>query len=123
MLEIPTTLDGYLKLMAWLSDLKSNGKISEWEEAMRFYGINDLFFFVNFISSDGAKRHSTTGQPLLFHQIYLDQCKQVQWAIDNQVNTFDGSSRRGSKSTIRTKNASIQMALRWPDISICIFSV
>lgn len=123
MLSIPTSLEEYAALGEWLQNLRDTGRISQWEEAMRYYGLNDLFFFVNFISTDRLKKHSKTGQPLLFHQLYLDLCKQVQWAIDNYQSTFDGSARRGSKSTIRTKCASIQMALRWPEIAICIFSV
>lgn len=130
---IPKTLDEYADNWKWLQSLKDRNQWSMWEESMRYLALNDLFFFVNYISSDRKKLHSATvstdsqgrtvGQPLHFHQFYLDLCKQVTWAIDNYKSTFDGSARRGGKSTIRTKNASIQMALKWPDIAICIFSV
>lgn len=118
-----STMEDYVMIKAWLDNLKATGQLSAWEEAMRHYALHDLFFFVNFISTDRTIMHSTTGLPLYFHKSYLDMCQSVQWAIDNCKSTFDGSARRGGKSTIRTKNASIQMGLRWPDISIGIFSV
>lgn len=95
----------------------------EWEEAMRELGMRDLFFLVNFILSEGRILHSDTRLPLFFHDFYLKLCKDVQWAMDNLESTFDGSARRGGKSTIRTKAGSIQLLLNHPDISICIFSV
>jgi len=90
---------------------------------MRYYTLHDMFFLLNFVSSDGRTIHSHYGKPLYWHEFYLEFCKRVQHYIDNLESSLDASARRGGKSTIRTKLGSIQMALRNPNISIAIFSV
>lgn len=97
--------------------------MQEWKQVMRHYSLKDLFFLLNFVGSDGKTIHSHYGTPFYFHDFYLDFCKKVQGYIDNLQSSEDGSARRGGKSTVRTKWASIQLALRHPDISIAIFSV
>lgn len=122
-LQIPQTLSEYTECARWLQSLLDRNMMSAWEEAMRYLALNDIFFFINFVSTDRTIKHSRYGTPFYFHQIYLDQCKRLQWAMDNFVSTFDGSARKGGKSTVRTKNCTIQLALKYPDSSTCIFSV
>lgn len=119
----PKNLNEYRTLWKWICSLKDANKMYEWSQVMRHYVLTDMFFFLNFVSSDGKTLHSTYGTPLYFHEFYLDMCQGVQRHIDNLESSFDGSARRGGKSTIRTKLGSIQMALRYPEISIAIFSV
>lgn len=121
-LYIPTSLQEYKELVGYLGDVKVKS-LSMWEELMRWYSLNDMFFFLNFVLTDGKHLHSTYQTPIYLHDFYLKACKQVQWQLDNLESSFDGSARRGSKSTIRTKAASIQMGLKYPDISINIASV
>lgn len=121
-LWIPETLAQYDELQKWLSATKDRS-ISHWEEAMRWYGRHDLFFLVNFIMSDGRIKHSTYGTPFHYHDFYLELCKKTQWQLDNCESSFDGSARRGGKSTIRTKAGTIQTILNYPNIAICVFSV
>ena len=121
-LYIPQHLSEYKELISYINETKVRS-LSTWEELMRWYSINDMFFFLNFVLSDGKHLHSTYQTPIYLHDFYLKACKQVQWQLDNLESSFDGSARRGSKSTIRTKAASIQMGLKYPDISINISSV
>jgi hypothetical protein len=122
-LEIPDTLHGYVTLWKWICSLKDDNRMQEWEQVMRHYVLKDMFFFLNFVSSDGKTIHSHYQKPFYFHEFYLDFCKKVQYYIDNLKSSEDASARRGGKSTIRTKLGSIQMALRYPNISISVFSV
>lgn len=121
-LRIPQTLDEYTELWDWIQSVKVRS-LSEWEEVMRWYGRNDLFFLINYIGSDGKKIHSEYRTRLLFHEVYLALARRTQYQIENSLSSFDGSARRFSKSTFRTKWGSILMALNNPDISIGIFSV
>lgn len=121
-LYIPETLAEYDDLWDWIQSVKVRS-LSEWEEVMRWYSLNDLFFMINYVGSDGKKIHSQYGTRLLFHDVYLELAKKTQRQIENYISSFDGSARRFSKSTFRTKWGSIYMALNNPDISIGIFSV
>lgn len=121
-LAIPSTLAEYKELATYLEDIKARS-LSKWQEVCRYYTTRDMFFFVNFILRTRLVKHSTYGTPLFFHQSYLDECKKLQWQLDNLESSFSGSARRGGKSTLRTMASSIQMALKYPDISINISSV
>lgn len=121
-LIIPQHLSEYRELGQYLEATKARS-LSKWQEIMRYYSTRDLFFFVNFVLRERMVMHSSYQTPLFFHQFYLDECKKIQWQLDNMESSFNGGARRGGKSTLRTKAASIQMALKWPDISINISSV
>jgi len=119
---MPSTLEEYAELDRWLIDVR-NKSIDMWTEAMRYYSLHDLFFFVNRVLSTGKITHSEFGTPLFWHDFYLEMCKRNQRYIDDRKSSFSGDSRRAGKSTIRTQAAAIQIALRWPDSAQCIFSV
>lgn len=121
-LIIPTSLAEYRELAAYLESTKARS-LSKWQEVMRYYSTRDLFFLVNFVLRERQVMHSTYGTPLFFHEFYMEECKKIQWQLDNLESSFSGSARRGGKSTLRTKAASIQMVLKYPDISINISSV
>lgn len=122
-LTLATNLAEYTDQWEWIKSLRDRNMMQEWEEAMRYYVLNDLFFLLNFVSLDGKTINTQTGKPLFFHDVYLDICKINQYYINNLINSFNGSTRRLGKSTIRTRYCSIQMALRNPEISIGIFSL
>jgi len=121
-LWIPKTLEEYKELWKWLQSVQDKS-LDNWEEAMRWYSKNDLFFLFYFVLSDGKKVHSQYKTPLHWHNYYLDLCKNTQWIIDNQLSSFNGSARGSGKSTVRTKAGSIYLLLNYPDISISIVSV
>lgn len=121
-LWIPETLQDYEDNFRWLKAERIKS-VSSWEEAMRFFCLNDLFFFLNYVLSTSRVLHSETQQPFFFHQLYLDMCKLNQRYIDNLESSYDGSARRGGKSTVRTFAACLQIGLKYPESSQCIFSV
>lgn len=102
MLEIPKTLDGYVELSKWLASLRERGKVTEWAEAMRWYALNDLFFLVNEVLSDGHIKHSEYKTPFYFHPFYIDYCRAIEWQFQNGGG-IDHSGRGVGKSTLRTK--------------------
>lgn len=117
----PTTLAEYAELRDWLDSLRDSGKLSEWGEAMRWYSLNDLFFFLNEVMSDGRHIHSEYGHPFYWHERYVKYCQDVEWQAANGGG-LDASGRGSGKSTVRTKAFSIQQMLKYPNLSICIFS-
>lgn len=121
-LWVPSTLEEYLELDRWLLGVRQTS-VSAWEEAMRWYSINDLFFFVNRVLPFKNEIHSEYGKPLFFHEEHLKLAKWTDWAMRENKSTIDISGRRSGKTSIRTHAAAIQMALKYPDISIVIFSV
>lgn len=117
----PTTLAEYAELREWLDSLRDSGKLSEWGEAMRWYSLNDLFFFLNEVMSDGRHIHSEFGHPFYWHERYVRYCQAVEWQAENGGG-LDSSGRGSGKSSVRTKAFSIQQMLKYPNLSICIFS-
>ncbi len=117
----PDDIPGYERLKPWLQSVKEKSW-SDWEDAMRWYCRNDLFFLINFIGSEGSLLHSEYGTKFYYHQFYIDLCRQTEWQIANGGG-IDTSGRRGGKSTVRTKWATIQLILNHPDISIFLFGV
>ena len=117
----PTTLAEYAELRQWLDSLRESGQIEKWGEAMRWYALNDLFFFVNEVMSDGRHMHSEYDHPFYWHERYVQYCRDVEWQAENGGG-IDASGRGSGKSTVRTKAFSIQQMLKHPDIAICIFS-
>jgi len=121
-LTIPDTLDQYKELREWVHSLRDRS-LSYWEEAMRWYALNDTFFALNFVFLTRNETHSTYGTPFYFHEFYLKYCKQLDWLIENFESSFDGSARRGGKSTVRTRLTPIRMGLKYPNITQGIFSL
>lgn len=121
-LWIPSTIKEYEELDAWLFSLKQKGQYSEWEEAMRFYSMNDLFFLHRYVLQLGGAIHSTYGTFLYHDQLYVDACKQYERHI-TYGSSLDCSSRRSGKSEIRSCTLPIYLALKYPDIAIFFFSV
>lgn len=120
--HIPETVEGYREVIRFLDSTRERS-FDDWVEVMRWYCRHDLFFLLNYVLSDGKKVHSEYKTPLHWHERYLKKCRDVQFVVDNLIPSLDYSARSGGKSTIRTKAASIQMILRNPNVSICIFSV
>jgi hypothetical protein len=120
-LEIPETVEGYLVLQRWLSSLADNGRASEWEDAMRWYCKNDLFFLLNFVLSKGLTINTETGTPLFMHPYYLKGCRDTEYMLANGGGT-DASARRSGKSTMRTYAGNIKRIIEYPDSAGCIFS-
>lgn len=121
-LWVPDTLEEYDELDNWLFSLKEKKAFSEWEEAMRWYSTNDLFFLHRYVLSLGSAIHSTYGTFLYHHQLYVDACKQYERQLA-YGSSLDCSSRRSGKSEIRSTALPIMLALRHPDIAIFYFSV
>lgn len=89
---------------------------------MREYCVNDLFFLVNFVLSDGQQLHSHYKKPFYYTQGYLDACRQYEQQL-LLGGGLDCSCRGSGKSTLRTKACSIYLLLKYPNITIFIFSV
>lgn len=119
---VPTTLDEYDELYAWITSLKEKGGMSAWQEMMRLYSKNDIYFLLNYLLSDGRKLHNEYSHPLYRHEIYRMYCMRTQYQLDHFISSIDSSARSFSKSNIRTKATAIQMMVRWPNASQAIVS-
>lgn len=93
----PTTLAEYAELRLWLDSLREAKKLSEWGEAMRWYALNDLFFMVNEIISDGRNMHSEYGTPFYWHERYVQYCRDVEWQAEHGGG-IDSSGRGSGKA-------------------------
>lgn len=120
-LFIPSKLSEYEDLAKWFDSLKQRSE-SEWIDAMRWYAQNDLFWLVNRILSFGNTPHSHYGTPFYWHQHYVDACRLYEYQLYEAGRGIDVSGRGSGKSTIRTHAGAIQLMLRFPNISIFIFS-
>lgn len=123
-LPIPTTLEEYNKeILPWLDNLKATTRMgSDWLEAMRWYGKNDLFFLTRHILDIGKVIHSKFNTPFFEHQFFVDAARQIERHL-KEPESLDRSARRGAKSEMRTCAALIQLILNYPDIAILIQSV
>lgn len=121
-LFIPSTLDEYDQLYAWISSLKEKKSTSEWQEMMRLYSKHDIYFMLNYLLSDGRKLHNEYGHPLYRHDVYLKYCRRTQNQIDHFLSSADASARSFSKSNIRTKATAIQFMVLYPNASQAIVS-
>lgn len=122
-LDIPQTIDGYKELIEWLDDLKIRTKTgSEYVEAYRWFGLNDLYFLFRHILLIGRQIHQPYGNPIYDAQLYVDMARNTEFQISmgGGINT---SSRRIAKSELRTCAALIQIGLKYPDMACGIVSV
>ncbi len=112
---------GYYELNRQLAALKMRSE-SEWMDAVRWYGRNDLFYLLNFIMTNGLETHAQYKDQLFhFHPYFLEKCRKTELhAIKGHG--LDASGRGSSKSTIRSKAFPIMMILNYPDIAMIIFS-
>lgn len=117
----PDTIAGYAELRKWLIAVKKRS-VSDWADAVRWYGANDLFYLLNDVLSMGrTKDMLRPGELLFFKQFYLDWCKDVEWQIAHGGGV-DASCRRTGKSTIRTIASNIQRMIAHPESAACLFS-
>ena len=122
-LDIPQDLAGYQELLRWLNDLKARTKTgSEYVEAYRWYGLNDLYFLFRHILLIGRQIHQPYGTPIYDHQYYVDTCRNTEHQI-SKGGGINSSARRSGKSEVRSCAAPLQLALNHPDIAIGIVSV
>jgi hypothetical protein len=121
-LWIPNTLEEYSANWEWIKNERARSA-SAWEEAMRWFCLEDLFFLINYVLSTSRVIHSETKEPFFFHDSFLEMCKLNQRYINRCESSFDGSARRGGKSTVRTFAGAIQIGMKYPESSQCIFSV
>lgn len=119
---VPSTLDEYDELYAWITGLKQSKSMSSWQEMMRLYSKYDLYFMLNYMLSDGRKLHNEYGHPLYRHEVYRKYCMRTQYQLDHFLSTADASARSFSKSNIRTKATAIQMMVAYPNASQAIVS-
>lgn len=119
---VPSTLDEYDELYAWITGLKQSKSMSSWQEMMRLYSKHDLYFMLNYLLSDGRKLHNEYGHPLYRHEVYRKYCMRTQYQLDHFLSTADASARSFSKSNIRTKATAIQMMVAYPNASQAIVS-
>jgi len=117
----PDTVEEYYEVQRWLGSVKDRS-VDDWEDAMRWYCTEDLFYLLNFVLTDGQIVHSHYKKPYHFHQFFLDMCRSTEYQA-SRGGGIDVSARGGAKSTVRTKAFPISMLLKHPDISIVIFSV
>ena len=118
---VPTTLDEYDELYAWITGLKEKS-MSNWQEMMRLYSKHDIYFLMNYLLSDGKKLHNEMGNPLYRHEVYFKYCRRTQYQLDHFLSTADSSARSFSKSNVRTKATAIQMMVKYPNASQAIVS-
>ena len=119
---VPSTLDEYDELYAWIAGLKQSKSMSSWQEMMRLYSKHDIYFLLNYLLSDGRKLHNEHGHPLYRHEVYRKYCMRTQYQLDHFLSTADASARSFSKSNIRTKATAIQMMVTYPNASQAIVS-
>lgn len=122
-LYIPNSVEEYEEFWRHCIDLGERKKHSLWTETLREYGRADLFFFINYVLTEGKKLHSDTRKPLYMHKRYLDYCRNNQWLVDNYLSSVDSSSRSFAKSHIRTKSLMLQFLMNHINASCVIFSV
>jgi len=73
---VPTTLDEYDELYAWITSLKDKS-MSNWQEMMRLYSKHDIYFLLNYLLSDGKKpQNAVSDRPLPVHGRF--QCQVIQ---------------------------------------------
>lgn len=119
---IPSTIDEYDQLYAWITSLKDKKSISDWQDMMRLYSKHDIYFLLNYLLSDGRKLHNEHGHPLYRHEVYLKYCRRTQYQLDHFISSADASARSFSKSNIRTKATAIQLMTLYPNASQAIVS-
>lgn len=116
------TVEDYDDLEAWLDDLRARTKHgSEWEDSMRWLCEHDLYFLHRYVLNIGTVAHQPTGIPVLRNQLYIDMARATEYHVKAGKGLM-ASARRCGKSEHRTCALPIQMMLKYPDISISIFS-
>jgi len=119
--ELKTVKD-YDDLELWLDDLRMRTKHgSEWQDAMRWMCLNDLYFLQRYVLNIGRGTHQPTGVPTLAHQLYIDMARATELHVSKGKGLMC-SARRAGKSELRTCALPIQLMLKYPNISMSIFS-
>lgn len=116
----PDTVEGYEAVQKYIASVKARSE-EDWIDLMREYCKNDLFYLLNFVLSDGNQVHSQTKKLFHYHEFFLKLCRDTEYHA-SVGGGLDCSARGSGKSTVRSKAWPIQMILKYPDISIMIFS-
>jgi len=115
------TLAEYKDFELWLDSVKERD-LDEWMEVYRAYSKWDLYFLCRYVLMQGGLPHNPLGNVYLEHDLFIEWARQMERHMELYPSSVDASCRRTGKSFIRSLGIPIQLMLRYPDISMCLFS-
>lgn len=115
------SLEEYKELERWLDSVKAKS-LDNWMELYREYSKWDLYFLCRYVLMQGGLPHNPLGNVYLEHDIFVEWARQTERHMEKYPSSLDHSCRRTGKSYIRSLGVPIQLMIRYPDISMCLFS-